>query len=57
MSAVVNKHGRSGKAAYRDQDDQCEGVEVIDDVVGYTVSHHGGSLGGHVVVQLVVCDP
>lgn len=40
-----------------DEDNQGDGVEVGDDVVGDTVTGHGGSLGGKVVVHLVVRQP
>lgn len=41
----------------RDEDDERDGVQVGDDVVGYTVQRHSGSLGDEVVVHLVVRQP
>lgn len=40
-----------------DEDDERDGVQVGDDVVGDTVTLHGGGLGGQVVVHLVVRKP
>lgn len=40
-----------------DEDDEGEGVEVVDDVVGNAVSDHGGGLGGQVVDDLVIREP
>jgi hypothetical protein len=39
------------------EDDQGDGVEIRDDVVGDTVALHGPSLRGQVVVHLVVGEP
>lgn len=39
------------------EDDEGDGVEVGDDVVGDAVEGHGGGLGDEVVVHLVVGDP
>ena len=35
----------------RDEDDQCEGVQVVEDIVGETVSVEEGSLRSQVVVD------
>lgn len=40
-----------------DEDDQGEGVEVVDNVVGDTVESHGRGLGCEVVQHLVVGQP
>lgn len=40
-----------------DEDDEGDGVEVGDDVVGDAVALHGGGLRGEVVVHLVVGEP
>ena len=40
-----------------DEDDECEGIEVGEDVIGETVQGHNSGLRGKVVVQLVVGDP
>lgn len=40
-----------------DEDDERDGVEVGDNVVGHTITGHGRSLGGQVVVHLVVGQP
>ena len=37
-----------------DEDDQGEGVEVVDDIVGDAAEVHGCCLGGEVVEHLVV---
>lgn len=41
----------------RDEDDEGEGVEVVDDVVGDAAETHGGCLGSEVVDHLVVGEP
>lgn len=40
-----------------DHNDEGEGVEVGEDVVGDTADFHGGGLGDEVVVDLVVAEP
>lgn len=40
-----------------DEDDQGEGVEVVNDIVGHTIEFHGCGLGGEVVQHLVVGQP
>lgn len=40
-----------------DEDDECERVEIGDDVVGNTVQGHGRSLRGEIVVDLIVANP
>lgn len=40
-----------------DEDEQGEGVEVGENVVGDTVTLHDGGLGDEVVVDLVVAEP
>jgi len=43
--------------ADRDEDDQSEGIQVGQDIIGKAVGLHGGSLGSQVVVKLVVGEP
>ena len=40
-----------------DEDDECNGVEVVDDVVGDTSKFHGGRLRCQIVQHLVVGKP
>lgn len=40
-----------------DQDDQGERIEIAQNIVGEAVSVHSSSLGGQVVVELVVSEP
>jgi len=40
-----------------DEDDEGDGVEIGDDIVGNTAEFHGGGLRRQVVVHLVVGDP
>jgi len=59
-SVVMRKNATYGvqdKVADWDEDDQSEGVEVVEDVVGDAVESHDGCLAGEVVVELVVADP
>lgn len=41
----------------RDEDDQDDGINVVDDVVGDSVEEHGSGLGGQVGSDLVVDHP
>jgi len=40
-----------------DENDQSEGIQIGQHVIGNTFQCHGGGLGSKVVVDLVVCDP
>jgi hypothetical protein len=40
-----------------DEEDECEGVEVIDDVVRHAIQGHGAGLIGEIVGQLAVSKP
>ena len=53
----LSQPGPEEKVTDENQDDECEGVEVGEDVVGEAVESHDSGLGGEVVVQLVVSEP
>ena len=50
MLSVVSKTDR-------DEDDKSNGVEVLEQVIGYTVQCHVGSHGHQVSRDLIVRDP
>lgn len=55
--AALAEEGVDEAIADGDEDDEGEGVQVGEDVVGEAVEFHDGGLGGQVVVELVVRDP
>ena len=57
MDLHLSEPGPEEEVANRDQDDEREGVEVREDVVGEPIELHDGGLRDQVVVQLVVGEP
>ena len=45
------------EVANGNEDDEREGIEVLEDIVGQAVELHRSSLRDQVVVELVVCEP
>jgi len=57
VDAASAEEGVDDAIADGDKDDEGEGIQVGEDVVGDAVELHDGGLGGQVVVELVVGDP
>ena len=57
LDALLAEEGVEEVVDDGDEDDEGDGVEVSDDVVGDAVEGHGRGLGHEVVVHLVVGDP
>lgn len=55
--SLLAQGGVDEEIADGDEDDQREGIQVGENVVGNAVQRHGGGLRGQVVVDLVVGDP
>lgn len=57
VDAELAKGGEHKGIHEGDHDDQSEGVQVGQDVVGDTAELHGGSLRNQVIVNLIVAEP
>lgn len=57
MEAHLTQTGVEELVADWDEDDQSQGIEVVDDIVGKSVKFHGRSLLSEVVGELSVREP
>lgn len=57
VDATTTEERVEEQIAEGDEDDEGEGVEIREDVVGDAMERHRRGLRGQVVIQLVVCKP